>query len=672
MTQIGKAVEGARQAAISGLTDAELLSRFLDRRDEAAFAALVQRHASLVWGVCRRLLSQEDAEDTFQAVFVVLFRRAASIKPRKMVPAWLHGVAHQTSLHARRTNARRMKRERQVPMPEPAAKEVDTQHELRGVLDAELSRLPDHYRAVIVMCDLEGKTRKEAARQLGCPEGTVAGHLARGRAMLARRLRRHGLGVSCGALAALLSPKASAIPPSIVSSTITTVAGGALPAKVALLADGVIKTMLVTKLTKTLALLLVLGLITTATVVGIAGQADKPAAGEKPVKPAAKLEPIIAWGEAVGGLKAGLSVRPDRKAYHHGEMVSLVVHIRNVGKEVVKFQYVRQFLDENPPTVADADGKPIQQHATEVLGFHSPVDVTLEPGKEIELESRLAGGPGHSGYRYQLWPTSSRGKVRTEEQPLYVDTGKVTLQYERVLGNSSAGGIKLDPVLSKLATGKLELAVKDAEKRKQEGLTAWGDAQPNGVQVGLGYLPGERRPYRTGETVTLVVRVRNIGKQDANLEYMREYLQNSPPRIVDGKGKKYPSPTTYNDFGEQTPVQMTLAQGNTSDLYKLKFVLRPASEKGNADVLNLYGTGKFQIQETGLLGNSWIGKTRTDTTFSGMFSGTLEVEVKEASEAFTAWGKEAGGLQAGLAVHPKQPIYRYGDVIRLRSRKRIT
>src|SRR5262249_24499612 len=103
-------------------------------------------------------------------------------------------------------------------MPEPAMKETDAQLDLRAILDTELSRLPARYRAVIVLCNLEGRTQKEAAQYLGCPEGTVAGQLARGRAMLARRLRRHGLGVSGAALAAVLSPQDSAVPPSIASS----------------------------------------------------------------------------------------------------------------------------------------------------------------------------------------------------------------------------------------------------------------------------------------------------------------------------------------------------------------------------------------------------------------------------------------------------------------------
>jgi RNA polymerase sigma factor (sigma-70 family) len=243
----------------SEMTDGRLLECFIEHRDETAFAALVKRHGPMVWGVCRRLLSHHDAEDAFQATFLVLVRKAASIVPREMVANWLYGVAHQTALHSRRATARRRTRERQVTqMPELAVAEEDHRHDLQPLIDQELSRIPDMYRVAIVLCDLEGKTRKEAARQLGCPEGTVAAHLARGRALLAKRLARHGLAVSSGTVAALLSQSTASghVPLSVVSSTIKTavlvaagqaVAAGMMSAKVAALAEGVLKAMTLTK-----------------------------------------------------------------------------------------------------------------------------------------------------------------------------------------------------------------------------------------------------------------------------------------------------------------------------------------------------------------------------------------------------------------------------------------
>src|SRR5215467_11039789 len=145
----------------AGLTDGQLLECFVEHRDEAAFAALVKRHGPMVWGVCRRLLNEHDAEDAFQATFLVLVRKAASIVPRERVANWLYGVARQTALQARRTAARRRVREKQVTaMPEPAVVEEDLWRDLQPLLDQELSCLPEAYREVIVLCDLEGMTRK--------------------------------------------------------------------------------------------------------------------------------------------------------------------------------------------------------------------------------------------------------------------------------------------------------------------------------------------------------------------------------------------------------------------------------------------------------------------------------------------------------------------------------
>ncbi len=260
----------------ASLTDGQLLEDYINRRDEAAFADLVWRHGPMVWGVCRRLLcNHHDAEDAFQATFLVLVRKATSIVPREMVANWLYGVAHQTALKARATAATRKSRERQVAtIPEPAVAEHDLRHDLQPLLDRELSRLPNKYRSVLVLCDLEGKTRKEAARQLGVPEGTVAGQLARARTMLAQRMTRHGLAVSGAALTAVLSKEVASagVPDSLLLSTIKAASllaagaavAGTISVEVATLVEGVMKTMLLTKLrsgmTATVALLVTLGI----------------------------------------------------------------------------------------------------------------------------------------------------------------------------------------------------------------------------------------------------------------------------------------------------------------------------------------------------------------------------------------------------------------------------
>jgi RNA polymerase sigma-70 factor (ECF subfamily) len=241
--------------ALDDATDGTLLERFLRSRDECAFAALMRRHGPMVWGVCRRMLANaQDAEDAFQATFVVLARKASSIVPTDMVGNWLYGVAYQTARKARMLAARRGTRERQVSvMPEPLVEEEARDEDL-DVLDQELSHLPDKYRAVIVLCDLEGKTRKEVARQLACPEGTVAGRLARARALLAKRMQRHGLAGASVPLATVAVPRA-------VESATLQALQGTLSAPVGLLVEGVLKMMLLKKLKLTVAVVLVLAVV---------------------------------------------------------------------------------------------------------------------------------------------------------------------------------------------------------------------------------------------------------------------------------------------------------------------------------------------------------------------------------------------------------------------------
>jgi RNA polymerase sigma factor (sigma-70 family) len=239
------------------MSDGKLLSMFIEERDEAAFEALVRRHGKMVLGVCRRILANpHDAEDAFQSVFLVLVRKANSVVPREMVGNWLYGVALQTAIRVKSMNAKQRGRERQmVVLPEPKTAKP-CRDDGADIIDQELSRLPDKYRVVIVLCDLEGRTRKEVARQLGWPEGSVSGRLARGKAMLARRLARRGLVLSGEAVAVLLSQNAASafVPPALVSATVkaasilATGQTAAISAKIVAITQGVLTSMLLTKL----------------------------------------------------------------------------------------------------------------------------------------------------------------------------------------------------------------------------------------------------------------------------------------------------------------------------------------------------------------------------------------------------------------------------------------
>ncbi|WP_422925603.1 sigma-70 family RNA polymerase sigma factor [Singulisphaera sp. PoT] len=187
-----------------GLSDGALLERFIAGREAADFEAIMRRHGPMVWGVCRRILrDHHEAEDAFQATFLVLAKRASTIVPRERVGRWLYGVSRRTALNASEASRKRRLRERTHSESRKAIDPDAAYGEATERLDLELGRLPERYRLPIVLCELEGKSHAEAAEHLGWPVGTVSGRLSRGRSLLAERLSRPGQGISPTSLAVL-------------------------------------------------------------------------------------------------------------------------------------------------------------------------------------------------------------------------------------------------------------------------------------------------------------------------------------------------------------------------------------------------------------------------------------------------------------------------------------
>lgn len=270
-----------------GQTDSQLLEQFLAEQDEAAFAALVRRHGPLVLGVCRRVLRHaQDAEDAFQATFLVLARKAGSIGKREALPSWLFGVAYRVASRARVQAARRVVREKQVETMTTDEHPDDVEwQDLRRVLDEEINRLSAKYRQPLILCYLQGRTNEEAAQQLSCPVGTIVSRLARARQRLRDRLARRGLAVSLGALTVLPAVEAQAVPPAVVHATTEAallfqtgqVVAGTVSPQAAALAKGVLRTMFLTKTLMTAALAVAVMLCGAgAGVLAFQAQAQKP------------------------------------------------------------------------------------------------------------------------------------------------------------------------------------------------------------------------------------------------------------------------------------------------------------------------------------------------------------------------------------------------------------
>jgi RNA polymerase sigma factor (sigma-70 family) len=318
-----------RTEALSEAPDAQLLQRFAAAREEGAFTALLRRHGPMVLGVSRRVLGNaQDAEDVYQAAFLLLARKAGAIRKREAVASWLYGVARRLALKARAQGAKRQARERQAAdMRERQASDDADWQDVQAALEAGLDDLPESYRAALVLCYLEGKTHAEAARQLGCPLATLRTRVARGRKLLRERLASRGLTLSASGLFALLLAGATqaAAPAALRKATTKAAlsfaagqpAAGLCPARVADLVEEGTQTMLLSKTKVATALLLTAGLLAGTGALARfrpAAAADEPppAKSSEAPKPAAVAAPDDVQGDVT---YTGRVVGPDGKPF---------------------------------------------------------------------------------------------------------------------------------------------------------------------------------------------------------------------------------------------------------------------------------------------------------------------------------------------------------------------
>jgi RND family efflux transporter MFP subunit len=384
--RLGMALKWVQHAAAAGegVSDSDLLERFVSGGDQAAFELLVWRHQRMVHGVCCRVVGDEhDAEDAFQAAFLVLARKGHSVGRGDSLPAWLYKVAYRCALTVRATHARRTRQEQPLalaeePMTAAASLEAAEQRELRAVLDEELSQLPEAFRAPTVLCYLAGKSVDEAAAQLGCPRGTVASRLARARERLRTRLARRGFGLPAGlaALAMGQHAEAAAVPEELVRATVSLVKLSATERAAALgaaatVAAHVVRAMFLRKLmmsTVAVALaaaLFVVGGVTFQTFAQ--DRSERPAApagiGERPGPgaPAAQAAPTEPAGKAAAA-PAVQPPPPQNVTEFTGRLeASRVVEIRSQAAGMVENVHIKEGSKVNRGDVlVEIDRRPAQ------------------------------------------------------------------------------------------------------------------------------------------------------------------------------------------------------------------------------------------------------------------------------------------------------------------------
>jgi RNA polymerase sigma factor (sigma-70 family) len=325
-----------------GFADEELLGYFLDRRDESAFEVLMHRHGPMVLDVCRGVLGGgADVEDAFQATFLILAQKAASVRKAPSLGSWLHGVAYRVSLRVRTEAATRRKHEARAPVRQVRDADDLSWREVRAVVHEELGGLPERYRAPLVLCYLESATQEAAAGQLGLARSTLKERLERGRALLRARLVRRGLGPEALVVLSAWPAAAAGMSASLLSSTARAAslfgadraaAEGLVSAQAAAVTQGVLKMMFLSKLTGAAAVLLGVSILTAGLGMGVyacrAEAGEHPGAaqaqqaegappgvrgneGEKPVKGPGEDPSGPAEGKGITGLLHRLGGLPD-------------------------------------------------------------------------------------------------------------------------------------------------------------------------------------------------------------------------------------------------------------------------------------------------------------------------------------------------------------------------
>lgn len=374
---------------VAGLTDGQLLDRFVASpgvEAELAFAALVMRHGPLVFGTCQSLLrSPHDAEDAFQATFIVLARKAGSIRQPDRLGPWLYGVAHQTARRLRHKNARRRTHEVEAAVESGRTRrwvETNSHPATRAdrdeveVLHREIERLPMRYRTAIVLCDLQGFTHEEVARRLGCRVGTISSQVSRARARLRQRLGRRGVVRSGGIVAAALDTTRPSVPSiALARSAVKNVmslspglAAGSVPASILGLAQGVLRSMFMTKLGLGAATLVGLGTVATGVgfCLGVAGRDPGSPTPQPGVAEQARADPKPVAATTPGSVGAPQAQPPAEREAE--AIVRSATHLSRIARAIHAHLDANN-LDFPAAAIVDAKGQPLLSWRVAILPY---------------------------------------------------------------------------------------------------------------------------------------------------------------------------------------------------------------------------------------------------------------------------------------------------------------
>ncbi len=545
--------------SLSELTDGELLKRFLSRHDESAFEELVRRLGPMVLGVCRRILANgHDAEDAFQAAFLMLACKGGSIRRHEAVAGWLYEVAHRMALKTKADAERRRTNERLAAVMSNAEQVADhSWTEMRSILEEELHHLPEKYRTPLVLCYLEGKTNEQAARELGWPAGSMSRQLTRARELLRERMTRRGLAVSAGLLCTLFVENApAAVPPALLHATVkaatlfaagNTAAAG-VSAQVVAPVKEMLRTMYVAKLKIAAVLSLTVGILGLGTCF-LVNQAGMPQAVAAPADPAPKAEKPAGTDLNGDPLPPGALARMGTTRFRHGSAVNFVGFAGDgkkvvtasqdgairlwelkTGKEIHRFE-VKQPEQRGGPqanpgapirvnvygpgmsgVALSSDGKTLAAMAGTTLQLWS-----VETGKELHQIKLPAFGTSGLTFLPDGKTLAARGNDRT----LYfwsVETGKEVRQHKAkqpdnvrggvfFIGGAGTGGLSFSPDGKTLATAEMEFANQKIEAyvKLTEVETGKEIRRIKGAQNNLGavtFAPdGKSLVYASGKTI---------------------------------------------------------------------------------------------------------------------------------------------------------------------------